>query len=418
MKRKLSFILLIFIVLETNAQVEVSIDSCTKWAVSQSSANLQKELNEQQLKIKLNNAASHYYPSVEINGRATYQSDVPQLNNFIPTADLISRDQYVISLDFQQAIFDGMKAVYGRKYERLLNEAEIYKLDLSINELKGKVISIYLNLLILDKQIILLSNARTCLDEQLERLNTLLKAGVIYANSVAQLEVEVMKLEQQAGELQATKGSLISSLSILTNKDLSNAVFTMPNEPQIEADCNSSRIEFKLFQNQLEGLEYQRRLQFSSSLPKVAMFATGGYGRPEYDIFQNDFNWFYRVGVTLKVPIIAWARTMGMGAVVNLQKSIVNSHEADFEKFNHIAIQEKLNEISRIENLLLLDRQITEKYASITNTGRIQLMNGTITAYDFIKQQNDELQSLINQELHNIQLLKAKYELLALKGKL
>jgi len=46
------------------------------------------------------------------------------------------------------------------------------------------------------------------------------------------------------------------------------------------------------------------------------------------------------------------------------------------------------------------------------------LLNGTITAFDFIKQQNDELQSLINHEVHSIQLLKAKYELMALKGKL
>ncbi|MDR1345799.1 MAG: TolC family protein, partial [Bacteroidales bacterium] len=204
MRKIFLLILLIFKVLAISAQVKVTIDSCTKWTVLQSSANLQKELNEQQLKIKLNNAASHYYPSLEINGRAIYQSDMYQFQEFMPFPDLTSKEQYAISLDFQQVIFDGMKAVYGKKHERLLNEAEIYKLDLSINILKEKVISIYLNLLILDKQITLLSNARNSLDEQLARLNALLKAGVIYGNSVAQLEVEIMKLEQQAGELQAT----------------------------------------------------------------------------------------------------------------------------------------------------------------------------------------------------------------------
>ena len=45
-------------------------------------------------------------------------------------------------------------------------------------------------------------------------------------------------------------------------------------------------------------------------------------------------------------------------------------------------------------------------------------MNGTITAIDYIRQHNDELQSLMNQELHSIQLLKAKYELLALRGQI
>jgi hypothetical protein len=66
----------------------------------------------------------------------------------------------------------------------------------------------------------------------------------------------------------------------------------------------------------------------------------------------------------------------------------------------------------------LLDKQITAKYETITETSKVQLFNGMITAYDFIKQQNDELQSLINQEVHLMQLLKAKFEFLALKGEL
>ena len=68
--------------------------------------------------------------------------------------------------------------------------------------------------------------------------------------------------------------------------------------------------------------------------------------------------------------------------------------------------------------MLRLDKQITDKYKEITATYHIQLLNGSITVYDYIKQQNDEIQSLINQELHAFQLLKAKYELKALKGKL
>ena len=81
-------------------------------------------------------------------------------------------------------------------------------------------------------------------------------------------------------------------------------------------------------------------------------------------------------------------------------------------------IKEKSNEIMKLENLLSLDEKITQKYAEITATYKIQLMNGTITAYDYIKQQNDELQSLINKEMHNMQLLKAKFEMLALQGRL
>ena len=95
---------------------------------------------------------------------------------------------------------------------------------------------------------------------------------------------------------------------------------------------------------------------------------------------------------------------------------MIESKQSDFTKFNQIAIQEKMNEIIKIENLIVLDQQIVDKYRDLTQSYQLQLENGTITVYDFIKQQNDELQSRINKEVHTMQLIKAKYELKALKG--
>ena len=165
-------------------------------------------------------------------------------------------------------------------------------------------------------------------------------------------------------------------------------------------------------------MDYQRKLQFSRSLPKLSIFASGGYGRPTYNILRNQFDWYYIVGVRLNIPLIDWAKTSGVGNIINLQKSILSAKEVDFERANKVQIQEKLNEVKRIEELLLLDKLIDEKQIEITKACKTQLLSGTITAFDFIKQQNDELQSLINHEVHSIQLLKAKYELMALKGKL
>jgi outer membrane protein TolC len=192
----------------------------------------------------------------------------------------------------------------------------------------------------------------------------------------------------------------------------------MPELPVIENNTNSSRYEFSIFKNQMESLDYQRKLHVSNSLPQIAFFATGGYGYPTYNLLNNNFDWFYSVGFQFKVPLIDWVKTKGVSDIIKLQSSILKSQESDFEKANQIAIQEKLNEINKIENLLVLDKQITQKYQEIKQTASTQLLNGTITALDFIKQQNDEVQSIIAQEMHTIQLLKAKYELLALKGKL
>jgi len=413
MKKHL-FFLFFFSPLFVFSQTIVTLEECQKWAICQSSASVQKELNAQLLKVKLDDAASHMYPSLEINGAISYQSKTPPLS----TGEIIPRDHYGIYLDFQQVLYAGSKFKYGRQYERMMNKSEIDKLDLSIHELKERIIAIYLNLLILDKQISLLSSVENTINEQLSQLNKLLAGGVVYGNTVAQLELEALKIEQQKGELASTKESLIASLSIITGKNLHEATFVVPNAPKIEKNSSSSRLEFSIFEYSKKGLDYQRKFYLSNSLPSFTFFATGGYGRPSFNIFSDKFQWNYILGIKFNIPVIAWAKTMGVGNIINLQKKILESQERDFEKSNQVAIEDKWNEIQKIENLLVLDKQITKKYESITETSKVQLLNGMITAYDFIKQQNDELQSLINQEVHLMQLLKAKFEFLALKGEL
>ena len=230
--------------------------------------------------------------------------------------------------------------------------------------------------------------------------------------------MQALKIEQQSSELISTKKTLVASLSIITGRDLSNVIFEVPSDPIIDHNSESLRLEFNIFETSKKGLDFQRKMYVFNSLPSISIYATGGYGRPSYNIFQNQFKWFYQVGVNFKVPLISWAKTVGIGDIVMLQRQILQSQEFDFRTLNAMKIKEKSNEIMKLENLLSLDEKITQKYAEITATYKIQLMNGTITAYDYIKQQNDELQSLINKEMHNMQLLKAKFEMLALQGRL
>lgn len=415
------FVILFSFVQTLSSQEIVTMKQCQEWAVSQSSANVQKELNAELLKVKLNDVSSHLYPKLEINGRISYQSDVPQLPDAFYTdynLDRLSRDHYGITMDFEQVAFDGLKSLYGKKYEKMMNMTEINKLDLKINDLKEQVLAIYMNLLILDKQLVLLQNVEKTIDEQLEQLRVLHKEGVVYGNAVSELELQALKIEQQRSELVSTKKTLVASLSIITGKDLSNVTFEVPEEPVVDHQGTSSRLELDIFETSMMGLDFQRKMFVFNSLPTISVYATGGYGRPAYNFFDNNFKWFYQVGVNFKVPLISWAKTVGVGDIVMLQRQILESQRTEFKVFNSMKIQEKSNEIIKLENLLLLDQKITQKYAEITAAYKIQLLNGTITAYDYIKQQNDELQSLINQEVHSMQLLKAKFEMLALQGKL
>ena len=235
---------------------------------------------------------------------------------------------------------------------------------------------------------------------------------------VSQLELEILKLQQQTEELYAIQNSLIHSLSLLTGHTLTESTFLTPEFPVLQQDLPSQRLELAIFETTLKGLDYQKKLSISKSLPNLTLYASGGYGRPTYDLFDNQFKWFYHVGLQLRVPIISWAKTAGIGDIITLQKMIVEQQRSDFEKYNQMAIQEKWDEIAKIEKQLLLDEAIVAKQAAITESFKQQLKHGAITPFDYIKQQNEELQSQINREVHKMQLLKAGYELMALKGRL
>ncbi len=411
-------ILFLSFIFPISAQQTVTIEECQQWAIAQTSANVQKNLNEQILKTNLNNAASHLFPKLSINGLFSYESaEVPDIYPF-DEQPLYAKMQYHIGLDLEQTLFDGCRMFYGRRFATLQNDAEILKIELSMNEMKANVINLYLNLLILDKQLGIIENVQSTFKDQIQQLQVLLKEGVIMQNTLSQMELEDLKIQQQHDELMAKRESIISSLSILTGRDLTNAQFAVPQLSGVDTTASSSRLEFEIFENQTKQMDFQRKLHFSSSLPKIALFATGGYGRPDYQFYFSRPDWYYMAGVTLHVPLIDWAKTSGLGKVIEIQKEILQSQESDFKKSNQIAIQDKLNEIRRIEKLLELDKAITEKYKAVTKSYSSQLMNGTITVIDYIRQHNDEVQSLMNQEVHNIQLIKAKYELLALKGQL
>lgn len=148
------------------SQQVVTIDLCMQWAIEQSSENTQKNLNDQLLKVKLHDVSSHLYPSLELNGKIGYQSDQPQLPASFGL-DPLSNDYYGISMDFSQMIYDGNQFIYNRQFERLKNQNEIIKIDLSINQLKERVIHLYLNLLIINKQILLIETAEKTLGEQI-----------------------------------------------------------------------------------------------------------------------------------------------------------------------------------------------------------------------------------------------------------
>ena len=115
MKGLYLLILFLCLVFPISAQQTVTIEECQQWAIAQTSANVQKNLNEQILKTNLNNAASHLFPKLSINGRFSYESaEVPDIYPF-DEQSLLAKMQYHIGMDLLERTTREGESVPGER---------------------------------------------------------------------------------------------------------------------------------------------------------------------------------------------------------------------------------------------------------------------------------------------------------------
>jgi hypothetical protein len=103
--------------------------------------------------------------------------------------------------------------------------------------------------------------------------------------------------------------------------------------------------------------------------------------------------------------------------ILNNQSGIVKNQKATYLLNNTIQLKQKLDDINKIEKLIISDLEIVDIRAQIKNTTLVQLDNGVISTNDYLKEVNeyDASKQILIQ--HQIQLVQSKLEYQLLKGK-
>ena len=144
-------------------------------------------------------------------------------------------------------------------------------------------------------------------------------------------------------------------------------------------------------------------------------FANGFYGNPGLDYIENMMNpqwsWNYMIGVTMRWNIGGlYTRKNDLRKLELQEKSI--SNERDVFLFNsNISANRKKEEIAEYENLVKDDDGIIELRESIRKAAETKLDNGIIDVTDLLQKITDENSAKLNKAYHEIQRLKAIYEL-------
>lgn len=401
--------------------VTLSLDSCYSKAIANYPLIKQKALQVAIYDLKIKNIKTNYYPQLNLNAQATYQSDVTTLPIKIPGMEIpsLANDQYKASLDISQTIYDGGASSVQKKIENISLQLDQENINLETYKVKLQINSIFFNILVLKENKALLLSMKEEIQSKLKKIEAGIKNGAILESNANQLKAEVIKIDQQITELDAGIKASLKMLGDYLNTELpDDTKLIAPEITSTAKGYDNNRIEKNVFKLQIEKLNTSKSFYKVKTSPKLSSFGQFGYGRPGLNMLSNEFNPYFLVGLKFNWNIWDWNQNSREKQILDLQSNLIKTQEETFNKNLTIVLVKNIADIDKYDELIAQDNQIIELRKKIVETAASQLENGIITATEYLTEMNASTQALLNLKTHQIQQVKARVDYLINKGNL
>jgi outer membrane protein TolC len=429
MKRKFMIISMMLLpcLSELNAQKILTLGECYSGAAASNALVDEKSAYSNIWQLKDQNLLKGWLPSLDANGSFIYNSSVIDLSSTLGSLPIpgiasaikpLPNEQYKITLDINQAIYDGGAIKNARalgKAELNVNEKQT---ETDLYKLRAQVNTYYFNLLLLGRQKEILETYLDLIDKRISSMQSALSNGVILKSDIDVMTSEQIRIEQQIKENEITKKSFMVLLSDITGivVDTSSRLVIPSLTGMLMPEL--SRPELQLFDLHKKQLDADLKILESNRLPKAFGFATFGYGNPPgNNFFKDEFAPYYVVGAAVRWNIFDWNKTKNEKQVITLQQGILENRKSDLTDNLNRLLEAKKAEITNLKSMVETDTELIAIRKRITASAESQYENGTITATELLNEMNSERLATLNYEIHKINLSMAQIEYLNISGK-
>ncbi|MDP1725929.1 MAG: TolC family protein [Bacteroidota bacterium] len=395
----------------------LSIEECYQLAQKNYPLVKQRELILKSREYSVENASKGYFPQMSINGFATYQSDVTHVPMKVPGFSIpeLSKDQYKIYAELNQTIFD---AGFIKMHKQTLGantEVEAQKLEIELYKLKDRINQLFFGILLVNEQLVQTEIFKKDIGLALSKTTSAIKNGVALKSNGEILQAELLKANQRTIELKAARNAFIDMLELFTNLSINeNVQLIKPIDVIFNADIN--RPEMILFDRQKKLIDVQSSYLFHKNLPKLSLFAQGGYGRPAIDMLNNNFDTYYIGGARLSWPLSGFYTFKKDKALQEINRNLLDIQKETFLFNTNHTLKQQNAESLKLMELIKTDNELIVLRQNIKNTAMIQFENGVLSASDYLRELNAEDQAKQNKLVHEIQLLIAHYNIQTTTG--
>jgi outer membrane protein TolC len=328
----------------------------------------------------------------------------------------IRRDQYRVVLDVSQRIYDGGRSAAEKDVAKAQAETERRTVDVEMYALEGRIDDIFFGILLLEAQQEQLEKRIQILEENKRRCQVLVDNELALESDADAVEVEIVNANQAMTQLQYSADAYREMLSLLTGWRIEEGTLVMPDDIlTLPTATRPDRPELQLMDAQLAYIDAQKRLLRTDSKPHFSFFALGWYGYPGLNMFEDmqssrwSFNAIAGVRALWNVTSLFANRSIN-DQLYNRQQQI--EVQRDIFTFNtSLQIKQEDREIARLQQTIQDDERIVTLRHSLRTAAESKYENGIVSITDVMNAVTDESLALSAQVLHQIELLKKKYEL-------
>ena len=403
-------------------QQKFTLQQCLQEAVKHFPTQKQLSLNQNKHILQENNIKKNYLPQLNLNGQASYQSDVtkvpiPPIPNF--EMPVISRNWYKINFDLDQIIWDGGITKSKQQLETVDYKISDQQVKIKTFALKKQVNIMYFNILFLQANLDALHVLIKDLNARIKDAETALKNGILLPSDVDVLKVNKKQAEQQIIEKQEDEKGLIASLNQFTRLNITSAKeLATPKITLSDYTFINNRPEYQLLSLQKTKFSALEKMTATKHMPVFKLFGQAGYGRPGYDLLNDKFDTYYMVGVRLHWNIFDWNHVKQEKQILNIQSDIINTEQETFNESLRAELEKRRAGIQKFVRLINADKEILQLQQSVVSAANNKLKNGTITATNYLIELNKEVNVQLTMQAHKLQLLFAKYQYITAIGNL
>lgn len=408
------------------AQDTITLDFCYGQLQKTYPLTRQAGLLEKSSDLRTKNLNKNFLPTFNVNGSATYQNQVPEIVIELPSptlpsvqGPLIPKDQYKLTLDVTESIYDGNVTSYQKKLEKFNLNVDRKNVDASLYILKDQVNQFYFNILLAQENIKLLQETKKQLEAKFSEVESAVRNGSTLQMNADLIRAEIIKLEQNIYELSMDRQSNIKMLSELVSLPMDEHTgFKTPVIIIPGMQYENKRIEFEIYGIQIDRANLMKNMVTTKWNPKLLAVGQFGLGRPGFNFLSSDIAPMFLIGAKLTWNPWNWNANKNEKKIYDIQGDILKNQQETFDKNLRVTTQKNLSDIIKLSDLLLKDKELVDLRVGITKAASSQLSHGVITSSDYVLRVNDETQARMGLEIHKLQLVKAKLTYLYNTGKL